>query len=272
MSRHDLTNEEWNAIRVYLPKERSGKQGRPWASHRQMINGILWILKVGAAWRDLPAEFGKWQTVYNRFRRWKNEQLWSRILNNLLHRLDDEGKIDRSLWCVDGTVIRAHRSAAGGSVAQDKNAEENGLGRSRGGYSTKLHVVSEAKGILISFILTAGQKGEAPQFINVMNAVPLKIHRKSKRPAAVACDKAYSSHEIRDWLKQKEIKSVIPQRKNEKRRGRFSKSLYRKRNIVERVIGWLKENRRIATRYEKTYDSYLAMIQLATIRMTLKRI
>ena len=63
MSRHDVTDREWNAIRKYLPKQRSGKRGRPWSDHRNVVNGILWVLGVGGSWRDVPVEYGKWQTI-----------------------------------------------------------------------------------------------------------------------------------------------------------------------------------------------------------------
>ena len=70
MSRHNLTDLEWKSIVVYLPAERSGRAGRPWKPHRQVVNGIIFVLRTGIAWEDLPTEFGKWKTVYNRFRRW----------------------------------------------------------------------------------------------------------------------------------------------------------------------------------------------------------
>jgi transposase len=86
MSRPDLTNTEWNAIRHFLPARKTGRPGRPWAKHRRVINGILWILKTGSPWRDLPEEFGKWQTVYNRFGRSIIEGVWDRIYCRLLQR------------------------------------------------------------------------------------------------------------------------------------------------------------------------------------------
>ncbi len=79
MPRHDLTEREFNAIRYLLPTQKTKRRGRPWMDHRTAINGIMWILKTGAPWRDLPAEYGKWQTVYARFRRWTNDGLWLRI-------------------------------------------------------------------------------------------------------------------------------------------------------------------------------------------------
>ena len=274
MSRHNLTDTEWNAIRVFLPAERPKKAGRPWSPHRQVIDGILWVLCTGSSWKDIPPEFGKHKTIYNRFLRWTQEQLWERIINKLLHRLDAQGKIDRSLWCVDGSVIRAHRVASGapkGELESEENAKKNALGRSRGGYSTKIHVATDAKGLPLAVTATPGQGGEAPEFENLLASIPLSLHRKCKRPKAVAGDKAYSSKAIRSHLQRKSISDIIPTRTNERRSKRFEKKLYKKRNIVERVIGWLKEHRRIATRYDKIVDNYLAMIKIAFMRMLIKR-
>ncbi len=79
MPRHRLTDREFNAIRHLLPKQRTGKKGRPWTDHRLAIDGIFWILKTGSPWRDLPEDFGRWETVYARFRRWNLEGLWDRM-------------------------------------------------------------------------------------------------------------------------------------------------------------------------------------------------
>lgn len=274
MSRHSLTDREWNAIRVFLPKERPKKAGRPWVPHRQVINGILWVLCTGGSWRDVPPEFGKYKTIYNRFRRWTGERLWQRIVAKLLHRLDSLGRIDRSLWCMDGSMIRAHRVASGALKGErniEENAKKHALGRSRGGYSTKIHVATDAQGVPLAVTATPGQNGEAPEFENLIASIPLSLQRKAKRPQAVAGDKAYSSNAIRSYLRRKGISDVIPTRTNERRCKRFAKQLYKKRNIVERVIGRLKEHRRIATRYDKIMSHYLAMITIACLRLILKQ-
>jgi transposase len=80
-----------------------------------MLNGIIWILRTGAPWRDIPVRFGPWQTVYDHFNRWRKEGLYDRILEALQVRLDEEGRIDWDLWCIDGSSIRASRAAAGAS-------------------------------------------------------------------------------------------------------------------------------------------------------------
>lgn len=275
MSRHNLTDLEWNAIRRFLPAERSGKAGHPWKPHRPIINGILFVLHTGIQWEDLPAEFGKYKTVYNRFRRWVKSGLWQRIFEALINRLLKAGKIDFELWCVDGTVIRAHRVASGAAregLSMQKNADKQALGRSRGGYSTKLHFLTDGQGIPLSVTATPGQRNEAPEFENVMEASLINTFRKANRPTALAADKAYSSKAIRDYITKMDIEQVIPTRSNETENEDFDKSKYKKRNIVERAIGWLKEHRRIATRYEKNVENYIAMIQLAIARMIIKRI
>ena len=274
MSRFSLTDREWNAIRVFLPEERPKKRGRPWSPHRQIIDGILWVLRTGCVWSDVPPAFGKPKTIYNRFRRWTREGLWEKIFNSLIRHRNAKGRINRSLWCVDSSVIRAHRVASGarkGNLSTEENAKKNALGRSRGGYSTKLHVATDQKGLPLAVTATPGQAGETPEFQNLLNSIPFSLHRKAKRPKVVAGDKAYSAKATRDYLKRKGISDAIPTRKNEKRRPRFPRVMYKKRNIVERVIGWLKENRRIATRYEKNVENYLAMVKIASIKLILKR-
>jgi transposase len=112
MDRHGLTDEHWALIEHLFPKR--AETGRPPKDHRTMLDGILWILRTGAPWRDLPeGRFGPWETVYCRFNQWRANGLWDRIAEHLQAKLDRDGLLDRDLWCVDGSVIRAHRSAAG---------------------------------------------------------------------------------------------------------------------------------------------------------------
>ena len=273
MSRHCVSDSEWEFIRLFVPKERTGKPGRPWSPHRQVINGILMVLRTGIPWADLPSEFGKAKTVYNRFRRWVKSGLWQKIFEVLIDRLLKHDKINFELWCVDGTIVRAHRVASGalkGTLSTEENMEKHALGRSRGGYSTKLHFLTDGQGIPLSITITAGQRHEAPEFDNVLDACLINTFRKAKRPHALAGDKAYSSQEIRNAIAKLEIEDVIPTRSNQQANQDFDKTKYRKRNIIERVIGWLKENRRVATRYDKNVDHYLAMIHIAIIRLILK--
>lgn len=106
--RHRLTEQEWNRIKDMLPPERSGKRGRPATrNNRQIIDALVWILRTGAPWRDWPDEFGPWQSVYTRFRRWKTRGIWQQIFELLSQDQDEEAII------IDSSVIRAHQHAAG---------------------------------------------------------------------------------------------------------------------------------------------------------------
>ncbi len=111
MRRHELSDTQWELIADLMPT--NALHGRPWNDHRQVINGMMWILHTGAPWRDLPAHYGPWQTVFDRFNRWRKDGLLDRVLGRLQMKLDREGRIDWDLWCIDGTNIRASRAAGG---------------------------------------------------------------------------------------------------------------------------------------------------------------
>jgi len=110
--RYELTEEQFALVSDLLPV--NGGRGGQWNDHRTVLNGIFWILHTGAQWRELPERYGKWKSVYDRFRRWQRDGTLDRMLERLQMRLDAEGRIDFDLWCVDATPVRASRSAGGG--------------------------------------------------------------------------------------------------------------------------------------------------------------
>jgi transposase len=111
MRRHELSDAQWALIADLMPS--NALHGRPWSDHRQIVNGMMWILHTGAPWRDLPEHYGPWQTVFERFNRWRREGLLDRVLERLQMKLDREGRVDWNMWCIDGTSIRASRAAGG---------------------------------------------------------------------------------------------------------------------------------------------------------------
>src|SRR5690606_33853666 len=118
MARYELTDEEYELLKPLLPPERPNRKGRPWMPHRQVLNGMFWVLRTGAPWRDMPERYGKWQTVYDRFSRWRREGL----IEQMLRTLDDNARcldlLDFDFGAMDGTVVRAHKAASG---ARKKN-------------------------------------------------------------------------------------------------------------------------------------------------------
>jgi transposase len=114
LGRFELMDEEYEVLRPMLPQERvPHKAGHPWAGHRKILNGLLWCLRTGAPWRDIPERYGPWSTIQTRFRRWCKEGLWQKILDTLQARSRKLGRIDFEFSAVDGASVRAHKAAAG---------------------------------------------------------------------------------------------------------------------------------------------------------------
>ncbi|MFJ6438887.1 IS5 family transposase, partial [Streptomyces sp. NPDC091416] len=179
MGRGDLTDEQWAVLEPLLPK--GARAGRPpvWP-RRQLIDGIRFRVRTGVPWRDVPAAYGPWGRIYDLFRRWQRNGTWHRIFTRLQSLADAEGAITWDL-SVDSTVCRAHQHAAGARKQGDLQKEppggvftepgDHGLGRSRGGFTTKLHLAVEQGQKPMSIVVTAGQRGDSPQFEPVLEKV-----------------------------------------------------------------------------------------------------
>jgi transposase len=120
MNRHELTNDQWTRLAPLLPPQKP-KTGRPAHDHRPIIEGIRWILRTGAPWRDLPERYGPWHTVASRFYRWQQAGVWDRVLAQLQTQADAAGELNWAEHFVDGTVIRAHHHAAGAKKGTQKS-------------------------------------------------------------------------------------------------------------------------------------------------------
>ncbi len=120
--RGELTDEAWRGIEPLLPG--NGRRGKQWCDHRRVIDGILWRLRTGAPWRDIPERYGPWQTCYDRFARWRRDGTWDRLLAHVQTRSDAVGEIE---WVVsvDSTTARAHQHAAG-ARHKPSEADERG--------------------------------------------------------------------------------------------------------------------------------------------------
>jgi transposase len=111
MPRHELTDDQFQRVEPLLPP--NGHRGGQWKDHRTVLNGMIWRLKTGCPWRDLPRDYGPWQTVYDRFNRWSDDGTLAHVAECLLVELDNGGGVDWDLWCIDGSIVRAGRAAGG---------------------------------------------------------------------------------------------------------------------------------------------------------------
>ncbi|MFJ6784325.1 IS5 family transposase [Streptomyces yangpuensis] len=308
MGRGDLSDAEWERLRPFLPV--SNRRWGRWRDHRQVIDGILHRGRTGVQWRDLPERFGPWKTVYERHRRWSADGTWERLLQQVQAEADAAGEIDWDI-SVDSTIVRAHQHAAGAhrsaagsllkggragrtpgrdTVAEPRRppggggAGSEGLGRSRGGFTTKLHLSADGRCRPLSLVVTPGQRADCTQFKPVLEKIRvprLGTGRPRKRPDSLAADKAYSNGPVRDYLRRRGIRHTIPEKTDSQaarlrkgsRGGRppgFDEDRYRKRNTVERAINKLKHARAVATRYDKRGYVFLGTATAAAVVIWLR--
>ncbi|MFE3755611.1 IS5 family transposase [Nocardia tengchongensis] len=278
-----LTDKQWELLELLLPKS-DGHVGRKFANNRLVVEGMLFRLRTGVPWRDLPQDFGPWQTVWKRHRRYAGDGTWDRVLVALTALADATGNLD---WVVsvDSSIMRVHQHGANTSRAATRapartvsyEPADHAIGRSRGGLTTKAHLATDGNGRGLAVLLSAGQAGDSPMMPAVLDAIAVpRLTGGPPRcsPDRVLADKAYSSASNRAVLCGKGIRAVIPERAdqiaNRKRRGRgggrpprFDPVAYKGRNVVERAFNRVKHWRGVATRYDKLASTYRAGFVMA---------
>ncbi len=276
--RHEVSDEEWAVLDSVIPKP-TARTGRPARDRREMLNGLLWILCTGAQWRDLPERFGPWATVYCRFNAWRKAGIYDAILDVLHVRLDQAGRSTGS--CGASTArrcgVRGRRRRVKKSLkTHPDEPADHALGRSRGGFGAKFHIVTDGKGTPLAVEVTAGQ-------VHDSNALGTGVDEAEGSPEAGTAEEPPEAVGGGQGLQQRvdpgvlegpRIEAVIPHRDDEAARHdpevEFDKATYKRRSIVEQTIGWMKECRRIETRFEKLAINFLAMVKLAMIKRTLR--
>ena len=212
---------------------------------RKTVEGILYRMRTGCPWRDLPRFFGKWNSVYRQFNRWSASDRLMQVFEALVEDPDLE-------WgFIDGTIVKAHQHSAGAAGGGDQ-----GIGKSRGGLTTKIHMSADSCGFPLSFEVTGGQVHDcraAPELIGKMPVTDFVIG-----------DKGYDSKALRKRIEEKGSCPVIPRKGNSKGgNDDIDWCLYKYRHLVENLFARMKHFRAIATRYDKLKRNYLSMVALA---------
>jgi transposase len=245
---YELSDYEWAAVRPFLPNK---PRDVPRVNDGRVLNGIFWVLRSGAPWRDLPETFGPYTTCYNRFVRWGRAGVWDQIMDALA------ATHDAAVQMIDTSVVRVHQHGA--CIAG--NSEQH-IGRSRGGLTTKIHAVVDTNGLPVQLGLTPGEARDNRLCSALLNELSPRI--------MLLADLGYDANWIRALASEQGAWANIPPKRNRKEAICFSPYLYRSRNLVERFFNKIKQCRRIATRYDRLAANYLAFIKLASIRIWLR--
>lgn len=208
---------------------------------RLFMEAIWYVARSGCQWRLLPSHYGNWRSVHWRFKDWGDRGLWQKIFEAL----QDP---DMEQVMIDGTIVRAHACAAG----YGKNSQSiQSLGRSKGGFTTKIHALVDALGNPLKFLLSPGQRNEITQ---------AEALTKGFQNTVLIADKGYDSNAFVQTLQNNNNNVVIPSRSNRKIPRPYDQHLYKERHLIECFFGKIKHFRRVFSRYDKAGSTFLAFL------------
>ena len=269
--RYMITDDLWSALRPVVHQAKRYTCGQPPVlPDRMFFEALLYWARTGIPWRDLPDVFGAWDAVYHRFRRWVGSGSL-KALFELLTANPAFGEVRRVL--LDSTIVRAHAHAAGARrkarrLGAERSAAAQGLGRSRGGVTTKIVVTAADEDTAIAVEVIPGQANDAPRLEPMLRRTAARVPGIDE----LTGDKGFDGYAQREACLDREIFPNIPNRRNRVDPWPFDPDGYKERNRVERLFGKVKQFRRVATRYEKLKPTFLGVVHLALGFIRLKRL
>ncbi|WP_148259246.1 IS5 family transposase [Polymorphum gilvum] len=243
MERFVLTDAQWAKMEPHCLGKPTDP-GRSGSDNRRFVEAVLWIVRTGSPWRDLPAFFGNWNTVFKRYRDWVKADVFVRLFEACSEEPDMEYAM------VDATIVKVHRHGQGAKGGPQSQA----IGRSKGGMTTKILALTDALGNLVRFVLLPGHRFDTV-------GVPPLIEGLSFD--ALIADKAFDSNAIIADLDERGAKVVISQHPRRAKPLPLDTEMYKWRHLIENFFCKLKEFKRIAMRADKTDTSFIAIIHLA---------
>jgi len=249
MPRLLLSDEHWSKLQTILRHKTI--YNKP--DLRMTVEGMLYRMRTGCPWRDLPKAFGCWNRVYKRFSAWSAAGKWLKIFKALVVEPDLE-------WAfLDGSYAKAHQHSAGAASGADE-----AIGKSRAGNTSKIHLAVDAHGLPVEFEITGGQ-------INDCTVAPSLIARLQDAESIIA-DKGYDSERIRAAITAQGARVVIPRKRNSiKGNADLDRGLYRYRHLVENAFARLKQYRAVASRFDKLKRNYESVVAMACTILWLPR-
>ncbi len=241
MKKEYINEAAWSKILIFLKSVKNIYLGDE-KKCKTFMEAVYWMMRTGAQWRELPDEYGNWNTVFKRFNDWSKKNIWSDLHIFCIEDPDLESVM------IDATIVRAHPCASGYKKGQQ---ELQGLGRSKGGFTSKIHVKVDALGNPLRFINTPGQTSDITQ----AEALTCDIN-----DCYVLADKGYDSGPLRSLLQQKGCTAVIPGRSSRIVTIEYDKHIYKERHLVECFFSKMKQFRRVFSRFDKSMRNFMSFL------------
>lgn len=240
---HNISEKIWDKIYSFLQSVKS-LHVKDESRTRRFIEGIWFVLRTGCQWRLVPSCYGHWRQIHRRYKAWADRGIWSTLMSSV-------SDIDEQAVMLDATIVRAHACASGYSK---EGNESQALGRSKGGFTTKIHALVDGLGNPIKFIVTGGHRNDITQAAELL---------KEQYDTVVLADKGYDSHALVELLESQNCSAVIPSKRNAKNPRNIDHELYKERFLVEAFFSKLKHFRRVFARFDKTTSAFAGFLHLA---------
>lgn len=251
MQDHYTIEKIWPKLIPFFAKETRIYAGKTEKTKR-FVEAVIWILRSGSPWRMLPREYGKWNTVFARYNEWAAKEIWVRLFEFCIQNPSLE------LISIDSTIIRAHACAAG---YEREGNDKHALGRSKGGFTTKIHMAVDGRGLPIKILITPGQRSDITQAPALISEL---------KDALIIGDKAFDSDKFRAQIVAQGCVPIIPPRSNRKSPISYDKTMYKHRHVVECFVSKFKQMRRVFSRFDKSLRNFTAFVALAAALLWLR--
>jgi len=216
------------------------------------MEAVFWIMRTGAQWRELPEQYGKWNSVFDRFNEWSKKNIWLMLNAACIKDPDLE-------WVmIDSTIVKAHPCATG---YHKNGSKEQGIGRSKGGLTSKIHFTVDALGNELKFIVGPGNESDIKKAKSLIQNI---------QGAAVMGDRGYDSDDFRNTIKYQSCEPVIPGKSNRIVPIEYDKELYKARHLIENFFAKIKNFRHIFSRFDKSLRNYASFVAFAGVTLWLR--
>lgn len=244
-----ISKRQFNRFKKYLPVRSNAEK----VAARVVLSCAIWVIRGGHCWHEMPTSYGNYNTIYRIFARWSKAHVFRNIFSSLAVKARS-----KTPAMIDSTVVKAHRTAS--SMRAD--GKEREIGRSTGGLTTKIHLLTNTEKIPLDFSLTPGQTHDSKEGEQL-------IKRNLCRFKTLLADKGYDVDSIRDCMAFNRKTACIPPKSNRKKPADYDRKLYKKRSIIENMFSQLKDWRGIAMRFCRCAHTFDSAVCLALITIFL---